>query len=70
MKQSNHRCEYRFTNNNVYCIIYKDEKLETIQMSNNKELVKLPIWWKVYAAIKNNAVEQYLMTWKNIHDLC
>ena len=39
-------------------------------MSNNKELVKLPTWWKVYAAIKNNAVEQYLMTWKNIHDLC
>ena len=70
MKQSNHRCEYRFTNNNIYCIIYKDEKLETIQMSNNKELVKLPTWWKVYAAIKNNAVEQYLMTWKNIHDLC
>ena len=27
-------------------------------MSNNKELVKLPIWWKVYAAIKNNAVEK------------
>lgn len=51
-------------------LFIKNEKLETIQMSNNKELVKLPIWWKVSAAIKNNAVEQYLMTWKQIHDLC
>lgn len=44
-------------------------KNKTIQMSN-RELVKPSIWWKVYGAVKNNAVEQYLMTRKNIHDLC